>query len=274
MDTTSLSTFSRDGSVLIPNFLDENDIADMRAWVTDVASWSPASVGLGYTLHHETVCDGTRLLCRVENFTPLHGGLASISERAAALASAALGRKALLFKEKINIKPPQGRGYGAHYDGPSAAAMGFGAQNFVTVQIAVDDQSVENGCLQVVSPRGAWPVHRNVIAPVDDDPDMGGRVGAIPDETADFLDFSPIECKAGDALVFDHWAPHRSGPNRSDTSRRTLYFIFNAADEGDWRAAYYEKMAEMRSQWAKRRQVVETTQATTSAAEEGPTLVG
>lgn len=223
----------------------------MRAWVTDVASWSPASVGLGYTLHHETIGDGVRTLCRVENFTPLHGGLSLIAERVGTLASAALGKKAVLFKEKINIKPPQGRGYGAHYDGPSAAAMGFGPQHFVTVQIAVDNQTIENGCLQVVSPRDTWPIERNMIEPRDNDPDSGGRVGAIPDDVADSLDFIPIECNAGDALVFDHWTPHRSGPNRSEkSSRRTLYFIFNAAEEGDFRAAYYEKMATLRQEWS------------------------
>lgn len=251
------SKFNVEGSVLLPNLLSASEVVDMLAWVTDVASWAPeASVGLGYTLHYEHI-EGLRHLCRVENFTPLHGGLAAIAERGAAVASEALGRKVILFKEKINIKPPGGRGYGAHYDGPSAAAMGFSAQHFVTVQIAVDAQTMANGCLQLCAGRKNWPAAPVLVPPQNGDPDAGGRVGAIPDDVAEALDFTPVECAPGDALVFDHWAPHQSGPNRSDSQRRTLYFIYSAADEGDCHAEYYAQMAALRADWAKGKEEIE-----------------
>ena len=57
------------------------------------------------------------------------------------------------YKEKIVFKRPGGNGYAPHYDGPSCALPGL-ATTFITVEIAVDDQTVENGCL-----RGVWPKH-------------------------------------------------------------------------------------------------------------------
>jgi hypothetical protein len=250
MDAPALELFENDGSVLLRGFLSPSDVADLRAWADDVCTWPAPNVdALKYTLHHETV-DGVRRLCRVENFTPLHGGLAGIAERACGVAGGALGCAAALFKEKLNVKPPGGRGYGAHYDGPSAASLGFAAQTFVTVQIAIDAQTVENGCLQVARPRSAWPAERRMVVPVSGDPDAGGRVGAIADEIADAIDWTPVECAPGDALVFDHWTPHWSGPNRSAAPRRTLYFIFSRAEDGDWHDAYYSKMAAVRAAWA------------------------
>ena len=246
------AAFERDGAVLVRALLSPAEVADVQRWCADVASW-PAAPHLPYTLAHETI-DGVRTLCRVENFSPLHGGLAGVAERARALAGAALGAArggATLFKEKLNIKPPGGRGYGAHYDGPSAAAAGTRARTFVTVQVAVDAQTAANGCLQLAAPRAAWPP-RALVPPRDGNPDGGGRVGAIPDAVADGIDWAPAECAAGDALVFDHWAPHWSGPNRDARERRTLYFIFNAADEGDEREVYYANMAAARAAWAAR----------------------
>jgi len=47
----------------------------------------------------------------------------------------------------------------------------------------------------------------------------------------------PVE--PGDAVLFTSFLPHRSGPNRSVTPRRLIYAVYNAAAEGDLRAAYF-----------------------------------
>ncbi len=43
----------------------------------------------------------------------------------------------------------------------------------------------------------------------------------------------------GDAMFFDSYAPHRSGPNMTDKSRRVLYVTYNRASQGDHRARYF-----------------------------------
>ena len=248
-----LAAYARDGLVLLRGFLSPEEVRDLRRWANDLASWCPPTPaqqlsGAHYTFHYETLPSGRPALCRVENYTPFHGGLADLAhERLAPLAAQLLAAPAAaLFKEKLNIKPPGGKGYGAHYDGPSAAALGL-ARTFVTAQVAVDAQTAENGALQVVRPRSAWPPGRAMVPPSSSDPDRGGRVGAIPEAVAEELPWEPIECQPGDVLLFDHWLPHRSGFNRSAAERRTLYMLFNPASEGVWRDEYYRLFARMRA---------------------------
>jgi hypothetical protein len=252
-----LATYARDGCLLLRGFLTPEEARDLRRWVNDLATWCPPTPaqqlsGAHYTFHYEALHGGgggaPPALCRVENYTPFHGGLADLAhERLAPLCAQLLGEpSAALFKEKLNIKPPLGKGYAAHYDGPSAAALGL-ARTFVTAQVAVDAQTLENGALQVVRPRSAWPPARAMVPPSSADPDRGGRVGAIPEDVAEGLPWEPVECAPGDVLLFDHWMPHRSPFNRSASERRTLYMLFNPASEGVWRDEYYRLFARMRA---------------------------
>src|SRR4029077_5438630 len=59
-----------------------------------------------------------------------------------------LGEPAALFKEKINFKLPGGAGFQSHQDAPPFTA--FGQSYHVTVMVAVDPSTPENGCLEVV----------------------------------------------------------------------------------------------------------------------------
>jgi hypothetical protein len=251
--------YDLNGCLLLKGFFNAEDTHDIRKWVNSLETWCPPTPeeqvdGRHYTFHYETLKDGDGgggarpALCRIENFTPWHGGLESVAlERLAPLCSELLGEEATLFKEKLNIKPGSGgKGYAPHYDGPSAAALNL-AKTFITVQVAVDEQTVSNGCMQVVVPRSAWPTSRDMLPPTSDDPDRGGRIGAIPDDVADGLEWEPIECSPGDVLVFDHWLPHKSGFNRTTSSRRTLYMLFNPLREGDFHAQYYALFAQMRA---------------------------
>lgn len=198
-------------------------------------------------------------LCRVEGFVPRHKGFTSVvKDRLAPLVAQLLGEECCLFKEKMNIKHPRGGGgYAAHFDGPSVAATDL-AEKFVTAQLAIDDQTLENGTLEVVMPRSACPwfddclseeecVQAAMIAPIDNDPDAGGRMGAIAPEIAAECSWQAVPCPAGSVLLFHGLFPHRSPANKSNGVRRTGYFIFNAkSDGGDCHDIYKLIMASKR----------------------------
>lgn len=57
-------------------------------------------------------------------------------------------------------------------------------------------------------------------------------------ETVD-MDFVAYPTRPGDAMFFDSYAPHRSGPNLTHTPRRVLYVTYNRASAGDHRIQYY-----------------------------------
>ncbi len=98
--------------------------------------------------HFERTAEGP-LLCRSENFVPLHADLRRLLRAGAMLevASALLGEPAVLYKEKINDKLPGGAGYSAHQDAPAYPMI----DAHVSAMVAVDGADEGNGNLEVVS---------------------------------------------------------------------------------------------------------------------------
>ena len=100
--------------------------------------------------------------------------------------------------------------------------------------VAVDDATIENGCLEVVS-----GMHREIL-PMDDE-------GCIAQHVVDAMEWFPVELRAGQTLWFHSRTPHRSGDNNSKRDRRALYPTYNALSEGDLREPYYaQKFQEFR----------------------------
>ncbi len=194
----------------------------LAAWVDAISQW-PAD---GEWMHHHEATDDGPRLCRTENIVPFHAGIASLlcDGTVVDMASALLGDAALLYKEKINYKLVGGAGYAAHQDAPAYPFV----DHHVSAMIAVDDATEANGCLELVSGR-----HVSLL-PADD----GGRIRS---DVAASLSWEAAPLPAGHILWFGSFTPHRSGPNRSARDRRALYPTFNAAVEGDLRAAYYDE---------------------------------
>eukprot|EP00550_Attheya_septentrionalis_P008420 CAMPEP_0198282556 /NCGR_PEP_ID=MMETSP1449-20131203/2341_1 /TAXON_ID=420275 /ORGANISM="Attheya septentrionalis, Strain CCMP2084" /LENGTH=369 /DNA_ID=CAMNT_0043978833 /DNA_START=199 /DNA_END=1308 /DNA_ORIENTATION=+ len=204
-----------------------------------------------------------RTLTRLENLLE-HPEWESLCQHyMAPLVSALLKTKMALLKEKLNIKPPGGSGFAPHLDSPSLqmAFNSFGEskeafnqcpESFVTVMVAIDNMTVENGCLMVC--KGPWSEqnHCHVIAPEVDkngvlNPDGKGRAGAIPVEVAAQQHYEPLAIKGGSVVVFSGYMPHRSAANKSAFSRRAVFLTYNPMNQGDFRQFYYDKMKDMRN---------------------------
>lgn len=221
--------FDRNGWVLVDT-LDAHGVDLLRTWIDEVSTWPDAS---GAWLHYREMTDDGPKLCRTENFTPHHAGLAGLLASGALLetASALLGEPAVLYKEKINYKLAGGAGYAPHQDAPAYPFI----ESHVSCMVAVDDSDVTNGCLEVVS-----AMFERVL-PMND-------VGCITDDVVKALEWVAMPVRAGQTLWFHSRTPHRSGPNLSTRDRRALYPTYNALSEGDLRDAYYrEKLERMAS---------------------------
>ncbi len=212
---------------LLTETLDAEGVANVQAWVDEVAAWPDED---GDWLHYRELTDAGPALCRTENFTPFHPGLRALLAAGAMVdtASALLGEPAVLYKEKINYKLVGGAGYAPHQDAPAYRFV----DTHVSCMVAIDDATLANGCLEVVS--GA---HAEVLAM-----DESGCVSA---DVVAALEWMPVPLRAGQTLWFHSRTPHRSGPNTSGTPRRALYPTYNALAEGDLRDEYYrQKLAE------------------------------
>jgi ectoine hydroxylase-related dioxygenase (phytanoyl-CoA dioxygenase family) len=197
-----------------------------------------------------------RTLTRLENFVNHHerwrdmclGYICSV-------VSAVVGTEMVLYKEKLNLKPPGGSGFAPHLDTPSLrVALGdSGPQTFVTAMVAIDNMTSQNGCLRIA--KGPWSEDNNceLVPPEQDgNPDAGGRAGAIPVDAAESFAFEDITCLGGDIVTFNGWAPHRSSANSSPFPRRAVFLTYHPASEGDFHNRYYERMDELRNEWRTR----------------------
>lgn len=219
---TQLDAFSRDGYVTVPAVLSAEGLHRLRAWVCDVEQW-PDDAQAGWLQHDEQTSAGVRR-ARTENFSPFHDGLGALLTTGAvpAIAGQLLGESAVLYKEKINYKHPGGAGFGAHQDARAYPHISVS----VSCLLAVDDSTVENGCLEFVS-----GMHHGLLPPDGD--------GCIRPDIAETLTWQSCPVRAGSLVWFHSHTPHRSGPNRSAASRRALYLTYNAASLGDLHEAYY-----------------------------------
>ena len=78
-----------------------------------------------------------------------------------------------------------------------------GPQNFVTVMVAIDNMTSDNGCLRIAQGEWSESIHCELVPASDDNPDAGGRAGAIPVHVAELFDFVNIVCQGGDIVAFN-----------------------------------------------------------------------
>lgn len=218
--------WNRDGYVVLRNNMNEREKSDLASWVDELADW-PESPGK-WMKWYEQGARG-RQLCRVEDFVPYHRGLADLlqSSELTRVLELLLGEPAALFKEKINFKLPGGAGFQPHQDAPAFTA--FGQSYHVTVMIAVDPATRENGCLEVVE-----QLHGSGLLPQASD-------GTLQREWVEQQIWKPVEMAPGDVLIFDSYLAHRSGPNRTNQPRRALYVTYNRVSAGSHRDAYFRQ---------------------------------
>lgn len=151
---------------------------------------------------------GETQLCRTENFTPYHQGMASYvkSPRLLQVLKKLHGEEYVLFKEKVNYKLPGGGGkcsslsgcicaymptlayiaFPAHQDAP--AFVQFGQSSHMTVMFTIDATTDENGCLEVVPGSHKNPFERRILPQEKHD-------GSIASSWCDQQQWVPVHCK-------------------------------------------------------------------------------
>jgi hypothetical protein len=219
-------TWRRDGVLHVPGFLSGDALAEIVTVIDEIGSRTDGDNGL--LQHYELGPDGAQI-CRSEHLIDGYPVLRDLLTAGAmpAVAGELLGEPAVLYKEKVNYKLAGGAGFAPHQDAPAYPFI----DTHTTCMLAIDDATLENGCLEVVAGR-----HAEVL-PMDD-------AGCIRDEIVAGFEWYHVPIAAGDLLWFHSRAPHRSGQNLSEKRRRGLFCTYNAASHGDLRTEYYaEKLA-------------------------------
>lgn len=199
---------------------------EVQAWQQECERlWAVAGGQLdaGRIQHRGRVTGGTTAdrIDPVVDVSPLFAALAR-DPRILGPVGAALGSEAILFKDKLISKRPGTLGYGMHQDFPYWERLGIPADELLSVQVAIDAATRDNGALEVFE-----GLHHAKVKPPADNP-------LDADETAmDLNRGQRTDLAAGDLLLFHSLVPHRSGPNNSAVSRRALFLTYCTARHGD-----------------------------------------
>ena len=134
-----------------------------------------------------------------------------------------LGEDIKLFGDQAFMKPPGGIKKPYHQD---SAYFKIQPTDLVTAWMALDDVTLENGCLWVIP--GS---HLQGIRDHSQEWQMGDRTDMqVPEEEIDLTHEVPITLRAGSCSFHHSVLLHRSGPNHTTHRRRGL-----APSSAQWR---------------------------------------
>ncbi len=226
LSSDQTAAFERDGFVILRGvFSAEESAAHARA--IDALAGSPLEPGAQMVYFEDSLTvRGARVLSRIEKFVECDGDLARLvfDDRIVGPASALLGDRAMLFKEKVNFKMPGGSGFTPHQD--IQPGWDRYAPYFLSVLVAVDPNTIENGCLELAAGH-----HRRGL--------IGRKWTPLEGDELAGVEFVRYPMAPGDVAFFDCFVPHQSQPNLTDRPRRNLYLTFNRARDGDFRDWYF-----------------------------------
>lgn len=179
-------------------------------------------------------------LRRLKQFVRKSSFFSKLDEKVRDLLKRITGCEYILFKDKINFKPPGGEGFNAHYDGVFRFNDGIRirrgwyeyADSFINVLIAIDDFTAENGALEIAK------IHRGSFEELLQNTKQDGSPDLI-DAVIAKCHFSPVLVEKGGVVLFSNLCPHQSAPNRSSEPRGSIYLTYNRKDCGDNYERYF-----------------------------------
>ena len=218
------TTWSESGYVHLKDFFSSVEQQAIVKSVDDITQWNDTPGK--WMRYYEGTAANEKILCRIENFLPYHQVLNDIILKQSVWKKLAelMQEPALLFKEKINFKFPNGKGFLPHQDAPAFSS--FKQDYHITILIPVDNFTPTNGCLQIVEHS-----NKGMLKTAPD--------GTIDNAIAESLNWQSFPCDLGDLVLFDSYMPHCSGDNLSNAPRRGIYLTFNKQSAGDHRDQYY-----------------------------------
>jgi len=226
--TSCETTYARDGYAVVPGLLDDAALATARAEATAICRGRRGAVdGVVALDEAESDLDVLRRYLCVHFPHKISEPLLDLARLPAAVdvLTAVIGPNVKLMQSMLFIKSAGRPGQAWHQD---ETHIFIWDRSLTAIWIALDDATVENGCLWVIP--GS---HRaGVLYPVRDQDDdrfdctQEAYGFAYREEQA-----IPVEAPAGSAVVFDGYLLHRSLPNSNrHGTRRALVNHYMSAE--------------------------------------------
>jgi ectoine hydroxylase-related dioxygenase (phytanoyl-CoA dioxygenase family) len=158
-------------------------------------------------------------------------GLLARDERMVDLAEDAIGKPIYLYSHKMTMKQPhEGGAWEWHQDFGYWYDYGCLAPEMMSIYVALDKATKENGCLQVLKRSHKLGRLNHIRENQQTNVEQEHLEAALKR-----YEHVYVEMEAGDALVFDGNLLHRSDANRSDTYRWGYICSYNAVENAPFK---------------------------------------
>jgi len=138
--------------------------------------------------------------------------------------------KLALFTDKLNFKRPGGAEFPWHQDSPYFVFECPHVDRLVSLQVYLDDATLENGCLWMIP--GS---HARGRLPCFEDQGTLGRLYTDVERALPGARLVPIEAPAGSVIFFNGDVVHGSRRNRTASSRRAFVLTYQPAGHAQFR---------------------------------------
>jgi len=219
VDDSQRSQYANEGFLTINNLLSYEELERLCLRMTEIAEGCVPTFSADYIEYEpgphrvrdaSTIRKINRCAENEETFMA-HASNSRILD----IISELIGPDIKLFGSQCFMKPPGGIEKPYHQD---SAYFTIEPRELVTCWTALDDVTLDNGCLWVIP--GS---HRGELLDHDQPWDVGDRVDMqVRDDQIDHKREVPIELKAGSCSFHHSMLLHRSGPNQTQNSRRGL----------------------------------------------------
>ena len=231
-----IAQYQQDGYTILRNALSAEDLHELRTHIEGIASgalpFPEANIEFDPNAPRQRHIDHLRKIngpSKCDAFFRDHAAREPLLTAAADL----LGPDVKLFADQVFIKGPGGIKKTYHQD---SAYFHIEPMALATAWVALDDVTLENGCLWVV--QGS---HREGLVDHSEVWMVGSRQDkTVPDAAIDLQREQPILLQAGDCSFHHSLLLHRSGPNQTTTRRRGMATHYMSA-HSRWTGAPQDK---------------------------------
>ena len=221
--------YQKFGFCKIENFFNKDLCKKLKIYSNEIKYQKPVPKNVMKYYEKSISNRKKNILMRAEFFYDFHIGLRNLIEnkKIHKILKVLMGGNCILFKEKINYKPPGCRADKLHQD--SQGGWNIYSRKFISLLISLEKSSKENACLE-------FDISGN---------NKSNKIGEDfqPLLLSDLKKpkFKKIPLNIGDVVFFNHYIPHRSKANLSKKGRMQLYITYNLAKDGNFRKKYFKE---------------------------------
>jgi phytanoyl-CoA hydroxylase len=205
-----VDAYRRDGFVLIEGFLDGDELERWRTVTADaVAERQAVAAPVGDAYYQRT-------FAQLQRLADTHAEMAKLilDERLGEIVGTLAGVDGLrVWHDQALIKPAYGNPTAWHLDNPF---WSFSSRDAISIWIALDDATVQNGCLWYLP--GTHSSARFELV------ELGQSFGDLFDDYPEWLELEPVAapCSAGGAVFHNGLTAHAAGANVTPRPRRAM----------------------------------------------------